>query len=778
MFPRNPFPVILVVFLLLLQNVFAQNKNIEIGHWRTHPSYNATSLLAFDGQKIYASPSKLHNNATGTMFSIDGDGEINKLSKENGLSEFGIAQLGYSENTQVMVVAYENGNIDFIKKDGSINNLSDIKTKEIAGLKSANHLYFYKELCFISYDFGMCIVNLQKLEITETITKISKTPGSNSLRATAIANGTLYVLSDKGIFKSNYSSTTNLMDIGNWSKLDLPFSFDVAQFRIASFNNSLYVGKSKVAVYKYENNQFISKLKLDGLGPLKDMTVSKSQLLVTTVYLILSSKDGDDFPYVLNNGGDFFTALYDNKNTLWASTTRGLVKALSRDTFQSILPNSPQSNICFKSYYNQKLDELVVVAGGYDDNTLQLNNTQGYYVFKEGIWKNFNLREKTAKNRQFIDIIQAIYNPNTEKYYFASFGFGIAELNPKDSTYIFYDTLNSSINNVFDKGLAGMRVNALELEGNDLWVGTHLDPGVSSSLHLFTQNPGKIMKSKPVNIEGLHPYQILVDSMGLKWIRNRNLSSFPLTVYNSKTNQVINLPYDYLSGTTASTSISRVYSMELDRKGQMWVGTDKGIAIISETANIGNYKAGNKAYRPIFDGFPLLYTEQILCIQVDGANRKWVGTNNGVWLLSEDGSEVINRFTVENSPLPLNKIIDIEIMGSTGEVFFSTDVCLVSYRGTATLPNAETSGICIFPSPVPPDYGGLVSISCLPANECTVKITDEVGTMVHEMKSTGGSAIWNGKNYSGSKAKSGMYLVFTSDKDGKNNFVGKFAIVE
>ena len=777
MFPRNPFPVILVVFLLLLQNVYAQNKNIEIGQWRTHPSYNATSLLAFDGQKIYASPSKL-NYTTGTMFSIDADGEINKLSKENGLSEFGIAQIGYSENTQVMVVAYENGNIDFIKKNGSISNLSDIKNKEIVGQKAANHLYFYKELCFISYDFGMCIVNLQKMEIKETITKISSTLGSNGFSATAIANDILYVLSNKGIFKSNFSATTNLMDIGNWSKLDIPFSFDVAQFKIASFKNSLYVSKSKVAIYKYENNQFISKCNLEREGLLMDMTVSKSQLLVTTAYLIFSSKNGEDFPWVLNNGGDFFTALYDNNNTLWASTTRGLVKALSKDKFKSVLPNSPASNICFKSYYNEKLDELVVLAGGYTENTVQVDNIKGYYVFKDGIWNNFNLRDNTTKNKKFIDIIQAIYNPNTEKYYFASFGWGLAELNPKDSTYIFYDTLNSSLNNVFEKGLAGMRVNALVLDGNDLWVGTHLDPGINLSLHLFTQNPGKIMKSKVVNIDGLHPYQIIVDSAGQKWIRNRVQSNFSITVYNSKTQQTTNLPYDYLSGTTASTSVSRVYCMELDMKGQMWVGTDKGIAIISETANIGNYKTGNKAYRPIFDGFPLLYTEQILSIQVDGANRKWVGTNNGVWLLSEDGSEVINRFTVENSPLTSNKIIDIEIMGSTGEVFFSTDVCLVSYRGSATLPNVETSGIKIFPSPVPPDYGGLVSINGLPANECTVKITDEFGTMIHEMKSTGGSAIWNGKNYSGSKAKSGMYLVFTSDKDGTNNFVGKFAIVE
>ncbi len=779
MFSRKSFPFILIIFLFLLQYSLAQDKNIEIGQWRTHPSYNATSLIAYDGDKIYASPSKL-NYTSGTMFSVDRNSQIDKISKENGLSEYGIAQIGYSENTKILLVAYENGNLDFIKKDGSIINVTDIKIKEVTGLKSANHFFFYQDLCFISYDFGMCIVNLQKMEIKETITKVSNTAGSNTFRAATVVNGVVYVLSDNGIFKSNYNANTNLMDISNWTMLDLPFDFDAGLCKIASFNNSLYVGKSKVGVFKLENNQFSLKLAIDKEGPLMDMSVSNSKLLVTTAYLIFSSNNGEDFPWVLNNGGDFFTSIYDNDNILWASTTRGLVKALSKDKFQSILPNSPKSNLCFKSYYNKTLDELVVLAGGYSQNTEQQNKNQGYYVFKDGIWNSFSFSEKNVvkKTNQFLDIVETIYNPNTEKYYFASYGFGLAELNRKDSSYIFYDTLNSTLGNVFDKGGAGMRQMSLAIEDDKLWVGSYLEPGLNFPLHQFTPVAGKIMKSKSFDLKTTNPFQIVIDSAGLKWFRNRYQGVYAITLYNSKNQQIINLPYDYVSGTTPSTSVNRVYCMELDRKGQMWIGTDKGIAIVSETGTISNYKSGDKAYRPIYEGFPLLYTEQILCIQVDGANRKWVGTNNGVWLLSEDGSEIISRFTIDNSPLPSNKVIDIEIIGTTGEVFFSTEVCLVSYRGGATQPNIDTKGISVFPSPVTPDYAGFISINGLPANESTVKITDEFGTMIYEMKPTGGSAIWNGKNYNGRKAKSGMYLVFTSDKDGTNNFVAKFAIVE
>ncbi len=778
MFPYNPLKFIILPLLFFSGALVAQDKNIPIGQWRTHSSFNATSLLAYDGDKVYAAPSKRNSNTVGTFFSIDKDGEIKTYSKEDGLSEYGVAQLGYSENAQVLVVAYENGNLDFIKKDGSIINLNDIKTKEVNGLKTANHLFFYQDLCIISYDFGICVLDLKKFEVKETISKISNTTGGSKIRETAIANGRLYAISDLGIFSASFSATTNLMDVNNWSMLALPFDYDAAQNHITSFKNQLFIGQSRKAIYRLEGSQLTSKLSISNLGPLNNLSVSQSQLQVTTAYQIINSVDGDNFSGVLFKGGDFFSTVYDKSNSLWATTIHGLVKSISKDSVVKVLPNSPYNNSSFKSYYNPILDEMVVVAGAFNPNSNQADNVYGYYVFKDGQWSSFSFPIPKPNRPKFIDIVEVVYHPTNKRYYFASFGWGMAELNPIDSSYIFYDTLNSSFKNVFKPGLNGMRVNALAVEDEKLWVGTHVELYNDLPMHLFTPNSGQKLKSKSIEISNACPYQIIVDSSSYKWIRHRYGSTYALSVYDSKTLKTINLPMEYLSGTSASTQIGRVFCMELDRKGQMWVGTDKGIAIISETSTIFNYKSGNKAYRPIYEGFPLLYTEQILSIQVDGANRKWIGTNNGVWLLSEDGSEVISRFTTDNSPLLSNKVSDIEIMGSTGEVFFSTEIGLISYRGSSTLPNAETSGIKIFPSPVTPDYLGLISINGLPSSECTVKITDEFGGMIHELKSTGGSAIWNGKNYNGGKAKSGMYLVFTADKDGTKNFVGKFAIVE
>ncbi|MFX7731994.1 hypothetical protein ABTK10_20905, partial [Acinetobacter baumannii] len=69
-----------------------------------------------------------------------------------------------------------------------------------------------------------------------------------------------------------------------------------------------------------------------------------------------------------------------------------------------------------------------------------------------------------------------------------------------------------------------------------------------------------------------------------------------------------------------------------------------------------------------FNGF-LFKGEQVQSIAVDGANRKWIGTKNGAWLIAEDGTQILAHFTSANSKLLHNNILKIGIHPITGEVF-------------------------------------------------------------------------------------------------------------
>jgi hypothetical protein len=46
-----------------------------------------------------------------------------------------------------------------------------------------------------------------------------------------------------------------------------------------------------------------------------------------------------------------------------------------------------------------------------------------------------------------------------------------------------------------------------------------------------------------------------------------------------------------------------------------------------------------------------------------------------------------------------------------------------------------------------------------------VKITDAAGNLVYEGKSLSGQAVWDGRDYTGKRAASGVYLIFATSSE-------------
>jgi hypothetical protein len=81
----------------------------------------------------------------------------------------------------------------------------------------------------------------------------------------------------------------------------------------------------------------------------------------------------------------------------------------------------------------------------------------------------------------------------------------------------------------------------------------------------------------------------------------------------------------------------------------------------------------------------------------------------------------------------------------------------------------------VYPNPVTPDYTGPIAIKDLVDN-AYVKITDISGTLIFQGTANGTQMIWNGMGYDGVRAKSGVYLVFSSTSSGKSRKVAKILI--
>ena len=224
---------------------------------------------------------------------------------------------------------------------------------------------------------------------------------------------------------------------------------------------------------------------------------------------------------------------------------------------------------------------------------------------------------------------------------------------------------------------------------------------------------------------------------------------------------------------------NEVHCIVNDKEGALWIGTSDGIGIVSCPGDVisGNCEAEKRIVQ--FDEFAgyLFQNERVRTIAVDGGNRKWIGTNNGVWLVSPDGDEILERFTKDNSPLPSDNIQKIAIDPETGDVYFGTELGLVSYRGQATDGEEEHKDLITFPNPVPSAYRGTIAIKGF-AENADVRITDISGQLIYRTQALGGQAVWNGKDYSGRRPQSGVYLIFGTNKDGTQTAKGKMVFME
>lgn len=752
--------LILLCFLLQAGTSYSQN-SIPLGSWRTHLPYNLWTGLTIAGDKVYATA----NQRSLAVVDLT-ENSISPLSKTAGLTGVDYTSIKYNEYTGQTVITYADANIDIIEKNGSIYNLSELKTKFIVGSKVINHINFSQEFAYLSTDFGLIVINLKKKEVKESYTNIG--PNGSTLKVFSSSfnqkKDSLYAATDKGLMVARFSTSTNLLDYSNWYIFQTQDGLLSSIKTINYLNDIMIAGSSSEGFYYYTNQKW-QKTNLPYSNGLTTVNLSENKLLCgMNDNLLIVENLGS---YELKNGSPFNwprEASFDKAGNLWVADQEGggLFKA-SNGSIQNFQINSPLSENSFK--VDAYGDKIVVCGGGYGPTYGKANLPAQYNIFENETWTNSGVLKGA-------DIIHSAYNPFNGKLYFASYGDGILEV--KNNQTKIYNPTNSPLIDPFGTNTAFVLTSDVKVDKNGtVWIlNSYLPSSTSNALHSISRD--SVWKNYPVPLDNIkYNIDLLIDSYNQKWIRVIPEKGDGLIIFNEKTNAK-----RYLDNTPGKGGLPQkgVTCMAEDKKGDMWIGTKGGIGIIYNAATVLT-AATVDAVKPIYEGYPLLYQENIQCITVDGGNRKWIGTENGLWLLNETGLEVIHHFTVDNSPLLSNIINDVAIMESTGEVFIATSKGLISFRGESTEATNKFQDIKIFPNPVPPGFSGAVGISGL-AQNANVKITDIYGNLIFQTKAAGGTATWNGKNYNGKKAETGTYLVFSSSENGEESMVAKIAVIE
>ena len=268
--------------------------------------------------------------------------------------------------------------------------------------------------------------------------------------------------------------------------------------------------------------------------------------------------------------------------------------------------------------------------------------------------------------------------------------------------------------------------------------------------------------------------RIAIDRSGTKWMATY-LDG--VIAYNETTNIYKKITQGEDLGNLPSVDVR---ALAIDNRSQVWIGTNRGLRVISST---GSYNSDDqiKANAIIINengvGAQLMGESYITDIAVNGSNQKWIATaDSGVFLVSYNGQETIYHFTKDNSPLPSDVVNDVEINATTGEVFFATDKGLVSFQGTSTKPADSLNNVYVYPNPVRPNFDGTVKIAGL-ISKANIKITDIEGNLVYETTSEGGTIEWDTKAFGKYKVASGVYMIFIAAIDASETAVKKVMII-
>lgn len=706
----------------------------------------------------------------------------------NSLSDNALSCVYYHEPTASFFVGYKNGNIDRINRN-TVSNIPAIKLAEIQGDKRVNAFTSHGNYVYVSTGLGIVVIGPENNEVKDTYYPNNST---EAILAVTFLNDSIYALSKSSIWKSKLDNNA-LADPSQWSEINnvqLQNPLNEAFSDLFTMNGKLYVVKQRQdyggdTLFIVQPGGLSDALNYTFDMEIKNVKTDDGQVLLTLYDAVLLLDSNLALTGVVNDfsGLGSFTlmesALLEGK--LYIADFNNGILEMSGAGNRRISVTGPAHNSFF-SLGGTK--DKVAVAGGVIQKTTFQYNVSGVYTFEDETWTSINRdNDLLWFSQNVFDISSVSVNPNNTDQIaigsYSEFPLSISD-DGKNISEVFDED-----NSLFVRHAAGIHnnicVSDVEYDNRgNLWVLNCLS---LNPLKVYTRD--KLWYEFPVqgSLQNKFTGRMIIDNEGNKWF-----SVLDEGLIGYRDNGTISDPSDdeYViineGGNTGALPDPNVTAMAVDLDDELWIGTPNGFAVLYNSDNAfgaapGDYNAqrikidfeGNVEY--------VLGNTSITDIEVDGGNRKWMGTANaGIFMLSPDGQQVLASYTKENSPLISNNIVDMEFNDKTGELFIITDLGMVSLRTDASKGDDRYEDVIVFPNPVKPEFEGLITIQGI-KYDSDVKFTDAAGNLVFRTTSNGGTATWNGKNLKGERVKAGTYLIWTASNMEKGRKVGKVVIL-
>lgn len=805
----------LAIFLAGVCTVAAQTND---GHWNLIPTFTG------EYSQLQDTPERLYIRTKANLYSIDNaTGEMYEYTSQNKLSDSRISGIYYNPDGKYLVVAYENGNMDALYDNGKVINLPDIVDADLLYNRSINDISFAQGLMIVATNFGIVVYDANTLRVKE-----SGIYDKNITSATAIP-GYLLLVDDTYLkfapLDARHSSLNSFATLHqSWGNTYRPlgdrlfFTTKRAESGVDIYSlNYITITdiEAKEIQVKYRVADYIR-----GVPAYADDNT-------------LQVADRTDFHIFSDNGADSDTKvaipspLCNNISTswqpaqgIWIASDAGVGMYKIADGSATVMkePVAPNAN---------NVSEVAFISFSNDGSRVYLCNnesTQGLRdclnPYQPDAWGNkwFKQSACVLENGKFRNITgyitptdgipspkNIVPHPTDPEVYFQGSTYGLYVVRGNKVVKTF-DYRNMPIADIYGYSMA-QRVE-IDDEGN-LWVASMRWGDYSRTNSTYVMLPAdKVLDTSDdyasITIDdwktsaiksnnrrdiytarttGSHPYVFLTTGNWPNFEAPLNVMDTRGTPSNLDDDVAVYYS-DFYDQDGRKIEINLPSFIVTDKKNNVWVGTDKGLFVIRDLDQLFPQRGSINVVRPKVprnDGTNyadiLMESESITWMAVDHSNRKWIATkSSGLYLVNEDGSEILANFNTSNSPVPTNSVNVVECSPLDNTVYIGTNYGLLTYSSNSAPASEDLSEVYAYPNPVRPDYTGWVTVTGL-MDGSLVKIADVSGNVVFQGTSEGGMVAWDACNADGSRVKTGVYFVFASAADGSEAAVAKILVL-
>lgn len=809
---------ILLLSLLVGLGAHAQT---SVGEWNIFPIFDGNPTTIIDGHEkvYYVSGSRLYS------YDKTSD-ETYYYSTQNKLSDTSISGAFYNPDGKYLLVAYATGNIDVLYDNGKVINLPEIKDASLTSERTINDVAFYKGRIYLATVFGMVVYDEKKMQVVEsgiynkdlqfitvnndhivvyprdsyTIYRSPVGERHNSFDKFTSWFGsypTALGSAGKNLYLINGNNNTIIVYDVNWDTFTRTGIFRediVAQYPPENIGDDTFrvITADKIHILDSEGKTVSETALPEGFTG-KRIAFEKDLSSVWTVDM-----DG------LGNYDLTFTpptVLRDKSRPAASTVTQVAFFRLSPDSkriyFSNIGATQFKSigNVAYGGHWFAQTTNYIEDGAVHDVSLYNATAYAGHALNDQKLFGNTRLYGGVGR----FDIDPSrperyVIAGNTEGYYVIENGEELAKFSFRNAPM------------TSETGYTPQYWDVRFDPAGNLWLGTWVRSNTQFSPYvilpksklngdLSTITNSDFIASKHFGLDG-DPGTGQKDMGSLFCTRSNMLFTFtggyqsPLVAYDTK-GTYANVSDDVVYPMTnmvdqdgkSFSPVTTVCAVE-DNRGRVWVGTSSGIYEITNPSKATDPTMRIRRLKvPRNDGTNyadyLLETDQVNDIAVDSQNRKWIATEtSGLYLVSEDGDKILQQFTTDNSILPSNAVQSVMCDPNSNIVYVGHATGLLSYSSSTAPAASDYSEVYAYPNPVRPEYTGVITVTGLMDNSL-VKIADSAGNVFAQGRSNGGMFVWDGCDSTGSRVKSGVYYVLSSQNGdgGSSGAVTKILVI-